>query len=98
MQDMTIFQRDILYLVDGNPNESGLVLLDLISEYYGKDLSSGRLYPALDYLAQNGLISKRSADGRANEYEITDKGREKMRSRRQWENNITRTDLDSGLE
>lgn len=94
MHYINSFQRDVLYVVDGHPNESGLVILDLMGEYYGEDLSSGRLYPALDYLAQHGLISKRSADGRANEYETTAKGKEEMRARRQWENDITQTNLD----
>jgi PadR family transcriptional regulator, regulatory protein PadR len=65
MEDLTAFQRDMLYVVAGLDDLHGLAIKDELEEYYDNEVHHGRLYPNLDALANKGLVSKGGmTDGR----------------------------------
>lgn len=81
MQDVTAFQRDLLYVIADLEQPHGLALKD----YYGTEVHHGRLYPNLDTLADKGLIEKGQHDRRTNLYKITQRGCRELEDRRDWE-------------
>ena len=85
MFDLTAFQRDLLYVVDGLDEPHGLAVQEELEEYYGKAIHHGRLYPNLDTVAEKGLIEKGEKDQRTNVYTITRRGRRELEDRREWE-------------
>ena len=86
MNDLTGFQRDLLYVIAGLEDPHGLALKDDLEDYYNKEVHHGRLYPNLDTLANKGLIEKGQLDRRTNVYALTDRGRRELEARRDWEN------------
>ena len=85
MNDLTGFQRDLLYVIAGLEDPHGLALKDDLEDYYNKEVHHGRLYPNLDTLANKGLIEKGQLDRRTNVYALTDRGRRELEARRDWE-------------
>ncbi|QZP39825.1 PadR family transcriptional regulator (plasmid) [Halobaculum magnesiiphilum] len=84
--ELTAFEGNVLYVIarlerDGSLTY-GLAIRDVLESYYTKPINHGRLYPTLDDLAEQGLITKTSVDDRTNEYELTDTGYELLRRRR----------------
>lgn len=77
MDDLTGFQRDLLYVIAGADHPSGQ---DLKTE-----INHGRLYPYLDTLVTTGLVEKGELDRRTNYYAITATGKEAIHQRREWE-------------
>lgn len=94
MQDLTSFQRDLLYVIVGLEQPHGLALKDELEDYYQKEIHHGRLYPNLDTLADKGLVEKGQYDKRTNTYTITQRGQRELEARRDWENQY----LESGEE
>lgn len=60
----------------------GLAVKDALTEYYGKEVNHGRLYPNLDWLAAHDLVEKRMRDRRTNEYELTARGAAALEQRK----------------
>jgi len=85
MDDLTAFQRDILYIIDGKENPHGLAIKSALEEYYQNDVNHGRLYPNLDQLVERGLVSKGEYDKRTNIYNLTTQGHDLLVARRKWE-------------
>ncbi|MCD2200948.1 PadR family transcriptional regulator [Halobacterium sp. KA-4] len=85
MQDLTAFQRDMLYVVAGLDEPYGLEIKGKMEEYYDVEVNHGRLYPNLDILAERDLLKKGKHDERTNEYEVTEKGRRFLDQRSAWE-------------
>ena len=85
MNDLTAFQRDILYIVGGADEPHGLAIKSDLEAYYGTDVNHGRLYPNLDQLVNAGLINKGEYDKRTNRYTLTSDGEEVLKTRREWE-------------
>jgi DNA-binding PadR family transcriptional regulator len=85
MEDLTAFQRDLLYVVGGLDRPHGLAVKAELEEYYDAEVNHGRLYPNLDDLVEMGLMEKGERDRRTNYYDLTEAGREAMRERRTWE-------------
>ncbi|AFZ72541.1 PadR family transcriptional regulator [Natronobacterium gregoryi] len=85
MDDLTGFQRDLLYVIVGADQPSGQDVKDEIETYYSAEINHGRLYPNLDTLVNRELVEKGQLDRRTNYYEITDHGREQIEQRRKWE-------------
>lgn len=83
--ELTSFQRDILYVVEGLEKPSGQDIKDELEEQYGS-VTHGRLYPNLDSLVDQGYLEKGELDRRTNYYEITGEGRTAIEDRREWEN------------
>lgn len=85
MEDLTAFQRDLLYAIAGADEPHGLALKEELQEYYQSEVTHGHLYPTLDELVDMGLVEKGSLDDRTNSYTLTERGEEVLASRREWE-------------
>lgn len=85
MDDLTGFQRDLLYAIGGLEDPHGLGIKDALGEYYETEIHHGRLYPNLDALVDKRLVKKGTVDRRTNKYELTDQGRREIHARREWE-------------
>lgn len=85
MYDLTGFQRDLLYAVQGLNDPHGLAIKDELEEYYETEIHHGRLYPNLDTLVEKGLVEKSQRDRRTNEYATTRRGSREIGARAEWE-------------
>lgn len=85
MDDLTGFQRDILYITAGLDEPHGLAIKDELEDYYESEIQHGRLYPNLDTLVEKGLIEKGEIDKRTNSYTLTQEGSEVLERRNDWE-------------
>lgn len=85
MDNLTGFQRDLLYVIAGAEQPSGQEVKDEIEQYYESEINHGRLYPNLDTLVNQELVEKGELDRRTNYYSITDAGRQKIQDRLEWE-------------
>ncbi len=83
MSDLSEFQKDVLTVVSGEP-VYGLGIKRELELRYGEEVNHSRLYPNLDSLVEEGLVSKRSRDDRTNEYELTDEGRKILKEDLLW--------------
>jgi PadR family transcriptional regulator PadR len=85
MDDLTGFQRDILYVTAGLERPHGLAIKDELEDYYESEIQHGRLYPNLDTLVEKGLIEKGEIDKRTNSYTLTEEGYQVLADRNEWE-------------
>lgn len=85
MNNLTAFQRDILYVIVGQGEPHGLAIKSVLEGYYDQEINHGRLYPNLDSLVDQGLLNKGVKDKRTNEYTLTESGLHKLRARQDWE-------------
>ncbi|NUB90554.1 PadR family transcriptional regulator [Haloterrigena sp. SYSU A558-1] len=85
MDDLTGFQRDLLYVIAGADQPSGQEVKDEVEKYYNSEINHGRLYPNLDTLVNKELVEKGQLDRRTNYYAISDEGRSAIEQRREWE-------------
>ena len=91
MDDLTGFQRDLLYVTAGLNEPHGLAIKEELEDYYEQEIHHGRLYPNLDTLVEKGLVKKSEKDRRTNEYSLTRRGRQEIEARYEWENQYNRT-------
>ena len=84
MDDLTGFQRDLLYVIAGADQPSGQDVKDEIEQYYSSEINHGRLYPNLDTVVNKSLVEKGQLDRRTNYYAITDEGEQAIEDRREW--------------
>lgn len=87
MNELTGFQRDCLVVIAGLKNPVGLDISAELQAYYATDINHGRLYPNLNQLVDDGLVEKQKRDGRSNIYTLTERGRNKLEHRLEWETN-----------
>ncbi|MDS0474336.1 PadR family transcriptional regulator [Natrinema sp. 1APR25-10V2] len=85
MDDLTGFQRDLLYVIAGEEQPSGQDVKDEVEQYYSSEINHGRLYPNLDTVVNKELVEKGQLDRRTNYYDITEQGEELIEERREWE-------------
>lgn len=85
MNELTGFQRDVLYVSARLNEPSGLEIRDHLEEYYETKVDRGQLYPNLDSLVEKGLLEKDQQEKRRNRYALTVKGRREITARREWE-------------
>ena len=85
MNDLTGFQRDLLYTISGTDEPYGLAIKESLQEYREEDVNHGRLYPNLDTLVEKGYVEKRQKDKRTNLYTLTEAATEAIDERRTWE-------------
>ena len=85
MNDLTGFQRDLLFVVAGNEGTHGLGIRAEMDDYYNAEINHSRLYPNLDTLVEKGLLEKSEVDGRTNAYHITTRGRREIDARMDWQ-------------
>jgi len=84
MDDLTGFQRDLLYVIAGANQPSGQDVKEEIEQYYSDEINHGRLYPNLDTVVNKGLVEKGQLDRRTNYYSITEDGEEAIEDRQVW--------------
>lgn len=97
MYDLTGFQRDLLFVIDGLGRPHGLAVKEELEEYYEKEIHHGRLYPNLDTVVEKGLVEKGKQDRRTNYYTITARGDRELHDRREWERRYLKEAKDSSL-
>lgn len=85
MDDLTGFQRDLLYVIAGKDQPSGQDVKDEVEQYYEAEINHGRLYPNLDTVVNKEFVEKGQLDRRTNYYDITEKGLNQLEERREWE-------------
>ena len=84
MDDLTSFQRDLLYVIAGLDAPHGLGIKTELEAYYAAEVNHGRLYPNLDTLVEKDLIDKGQKDDRTNEYTVTQHGASVIDARNAW--------------
>ncbi len=77
-------KRDLLVALDRKGSQYGLEIKETLDAQRETELTIGRLYPNLDELAEQNLITKDQLTKRANRYEITDYGQQVLHSYRSW--------------
>ena len=89
MDDLTGFQRDILFVAAGLNDDSGpphgLAIQNELEQSYSGEVNHGRLYPSLNTLADMGLLEKGKIDDRTNSYAPTQRGYREIKARCEWE-------------
>lgn len=86
MNDLTAFQRDLLYVIAGLEDEpKGLAIKAELEAYYDDEVNHGRLYPNLDTLVKKDLVEKGTLDKRTNAYTLSERGEREIELRRDWE-------------
>lgn len=84
MDDLTGFQRDLLYVIAGANQPSGQDVKEEIEQYYSDEINHGRLYPNLDTIVNKELVEKGQLDRRTNYYTITAAGEQALKERQEW--------------
>jgi DNA-binding PadR family transcriptional regulator len=90
MHDLTAFQRDILFVIAGLDELTGLAVKAELEEYYEKEIYTRRLYPNLDHLVEKELATTSRTDDRTIQYALSERGRRGLAARHDWE----RQDVD----
>ena len=85
MQELSAFQRDLLYVLAGLNEPHGVAVRETLEDYYNEEINHGRLYPNLDSLAEMGFVDKGQYNDRTNIYRITDEGEKVLDKRAAWE-------------
>jgi DNA-binding PadR family transcriptional regulator len=85
MDDLTGFQRDLLYVIAGMDDPKGLGVSEELQHAYDNDINRGRLYPNLDTLVEKGLVEKGSQNDLTNFYAVTEQGWVAIEVRHEWE-------------
>ena len=84
MDDLTGFQRDLLYIIAGLEEPHGLGIKEEAQAYYETEVHHARLYPNLDSLVEKGLVEKGNLDQRTNTYTLTRRGQREIDARTKW--------------
>lgn len=83
--ELTGFQRDLLFVLNGLGGANGQEVMAEIQRSQGRNIKHGRLYDNLDQLVGKELVEKSKLDGRTNQYELTEAGRQLVAERHAWE-------------
>lgn len=84
LNELTAFQRDLLASIADLDGPCGLDVKKDLESAYDTDLNHGHVYPNLDTLVEKGLVTKGAADSRTNMYELTKRGKRKLRAQKDW--------------
>ena len=87
MDELTGFQRDVIYVIAGLDEPNGLEIKNHLEEYYENPVDRGQLYPNIDAVVEKGFIEKDRQETQRNAYALTAKGRREITARRKWEDN-----------
>ncbi|MFB6185226.1 MAG: helix-turn-helix transcriptional regulator [Haloarculaceae archaeon] len=85
MYELTGFQRDLLFVINSLGPANGQEIRERVETSRERTLSRTRLYGNLDELAARDLVEKTYTGGRTNLYVATDRGRNALRTRLEWE-------------
>lgn len=77
--DLTLFQQELLYVLAAGGRDYGLGIKASLEEHYDEEINHGRLYPNLDDLIDLGLVEMVPANGRSNDYFLTNAGKRLLR-------------------
>lgn len=92
MNDLTGFQRDVLYVIAGLDDPHGLAIKYELEDYYAGEINHGQLYPNLDTLIEKGLVEKSQKDHRTNEYSLAHRGTHAIAERTEWKSDYIEID------
>jgi PadR family transcriptional regulator, regulatory protein PadR len=92
MNDLTGFQRDLLYIIAGCDETYEFRIKDELESYYQTEVTHDRLYPNLDTLVNAELLEARQHTNQPDEYVMTVQGQNEVETRRKWENNYLKSD------
>ena len=84
LADLTAFQRDILRYLARDDHSKGTAIRRGLEDYYGVDVTHGRLYPSLDQLVEKGFLAKSQRNRRTNDYALTDAARDALAAHDAW--------------
>lgn len=84
LSDLSAFQRDTLWILADESGQKGVAIKRRLEDYYGDHVNHAQLYPNLDDLVEEGLVTKEHADGRTNAYSLTEPGRRALSARQTW--------------
>ena len=90
MNELSAFQRDLLWVTSGLTEPHGLEIKEHLEGYYHSNINHGRLYPNLDALVEMGFLAKSEKDKRTNQYDLTSDGERVLEERREWEGRTTK--------
>ena len=85
MKELSAFQRDLLFVVDGMDEPYGLGIKAELEAYRETPINPGQLYPNLNSLVEPGYLTKQRKDDRTNLYLPTDRVAAAIADRRRWE-------------
>lgn len=95
MDELTGFQRDLLFVAVGKDEPKGATIRDELAEMYESGNLEGRVYQNLDELVDESLLEKGRKDGRTNYYAATEEAEALIENRREWEAEyLENVDLD----
>lgn len=97
MHELTGFQRDLLFVIAGLGEPSGIEIKDELDGYYDQTIRHGRLYPNLDTLVEAGLVEKGERNQRTNEYRLRERGRRELRMFLKWQLRKAPEDVQADL-
>jgi DNA-binding PadR family transcriptional regulator len=101
MDDLTAFQRDVLFAIAAQESPHYRAIKRTLSDYYEKRIYNGhdrknldvrKVFPNLDTLIEKGLVEKEERQTQSDRYWLTDDGWAEIDARRAWE----RQCLDGG--
>jgi len=85
MKELSAFQRDLLFVINGMDEPYGLGIKADLEAYRETTINPGQLYPNLNALVENGYLTKQQKDDRTNLYLPTDRVARAIADRRAWE-------------
>jgi len=86
MNDLTGFQRDILYVIAGLADATALEIKEELQEAYEIEITQDRLYPSLHGLIERGFVEEGTLNDQAQSYALTEQGQDEIVTQRKWEN------------
>lgn len=85
MKELSAFQRDLLFVINGMDEPYGLGIKADLEAYRETTINPGQLYPNLNALVEQGYLTKQRKDDRTNLYIPTDRVASAIADRRTWE-------------
>lgn len=85
IEELTGFQRDLLYAIAGREEPHGLALKDDSKRTMTRRFITGDSTPTLTRSSTRGLVEKNQRDRRTNAYVLTQRGQREIDAHRDWE-------------
>jgi DNA-binding PadR family transcriptional regulator len=85
LKHLSVFQRDILYVVSDLDTPYGLGIKSALEAYYDEDVNTGRVYQNLETLVSEGYLDKSELDKRTKSYTLTQTAVTAIENRHDWQ-------------
>ncbi|GAB3036272.1 PadR family transcriptional regulator [Natronobiforma cellulositropha] len=82
-----------MFVIAGMDSPNGQEIKQELETSQSREILHGRLYANLDTLVDEGLVSKGELDGRTNRYSITERGKEAIAARYDWQSEYVSPDV-----